>query len=270
MNRQSFTLLYRDPHLAAFHKPAGLLMHPSRIERRARHFAVQWAKEMLDVPVYPAHRLDRATSGVLLFALSVEAARRLSEAFQNRAVVKTYLAVVRGYAPAAGRIDHPLKEALCKIADADVDPNKPAQPALTDYQCLATVEIPEPVDKYPTSRYSLVAVWPRTGRRHQIRRHLRRLGHPIVGDTHYGQGVHNRFFRRRYDCHRMLLAAAAIALDHPISGRPLVVRAPLEGEYRLMIDRFGWAGRVEEWYHGLSADSCGFGKMKAPKESLFR
>ena len=254
MNRKSFTLLYRDPHLAAFHKPAGLLMHPSRIERRARHFAVQWAREMLEAPVFPAHRLDRATSGVLLFALSAEVARRLAAAFQGRTVAKTYLAVVRGYAPPAGRVDHPLKEALCRIADADVDPNKAAQTAATDFQCLATVEIPEPVDKYPTSRYSLVAVWPRTGRRHQIRRHLRRLGHPIVGDTNYGQGIHNRFFRRRYDCNRMLLAAVAIALDHPISGRRLLIKAPLEGEYQRMVECFGWAEQVEEWYHGLTAD----------------
>ncbi len=254
MNRKSFTLLYRDPYLAAFHKPAGLLMHPSRIECHARHFAVQWAKEMLNAPVFPAHRLDRATSGVLLFALSTGVARCLAASFQGRSVAKTYLAVVRGYAPPAGRIDHPLKEALCRIADADVDPNKAAQAAVTDFQCLATVEIPEPVDKYPTSRYSLVAVWPRTGRRHQIRRHLRRLGHPIVGDTNYGQGVHNRFFRRRYGSNRMLLAAVAIALDHPISGRRLSITAPLEGEYQSLIERLGWADRVAEWYRGMAAD----------------
>lgn len=248
IQRESFPLLYRDAHLAAFHKPAGLLMHPSRIERRARHFAVNWAREHLGAPVFPVHRLDRATSGVLLFALNIEAARRLAVAFQSRQVVKTYLAVVRGWIPAAGRIDHPLKEALCKIADADVDPDKAAQAALTDFQRLGRVEIPEPVDKYLTSRYSLVAVWPRTGRRHQIRRHLRRLGHPIVGDTSYGQGVHNRFFRLRYDCPRMLLAAAAIALDHPVSGRHLVIRAPLEAEFQRIVDALGWTGLTDAWY----------------------
>ena len=194
MNRAPLPLLYRDAHLLAVSKPAGLLMHPSRIERRARYFAVQMARDQVGAPVFPAHRLDRPTSGVLLFALSPEVARRLAVAFQNGRIAKTYLAVVRGYAPEAGRIDQPLKQALCKIADADVDPDKEAQAAVTAFRRLARVEIDEAVDKYPTSRYSLVAAWPRTGRRHQIRRHLRRLGHPIVGDTSYGQGVHNRFF----------------------------------------------------------------------------
>ena len=250
MNLESFRLLYRDADLAAFHKPAGLLMHPSRIERRARHFAVRMARDLLGAPVFPAHRLDRATSGVLLFALSAGVARRLAEAFENRRVKKNYLAVVRGYAPAAGRIDHPLKEALCKIADADVDPDKAAQTAVTDFRCLATVEIPEPVDKYPTSRYSLMAVMPLTGRRHQIRRHLRRLGHPIVGDTNYGQGVHNRFFRERYDCRRMLLAAAKIELDHPMEGRRLAIGAPLEEDYARVVEMLGWEKVVDDFMHG--------------------
>ena len=248
------SLLYRDAHLAAFNKPAGLLMHPSRIERRARRFAVQMARAQVGAAVFPAHRLDRATSGVLLFALSPEVARHLAAAFQGRRIVKTYLAVVRGYAPEAGRIDQPLKQALCKIADADVDPDKAAQAAVTEFRCLATVEIDEPVDKYPTSRYSLVAVWPRTGRRHQIRRHLRRLGHPIVGDTCYGQGVHNRFFRARYGCRRMLLAAVALTLDHPVGGVRLTIRAPLDGEYQGVVEALGWRQAVDDFYTGLDAD----------------
>lgn len=254
MDRATPSILYRDEHLLAIDKPAGLLTHRSPIERRERRFAVQMARDLVGRRVYPVHRLDRATSGVLLFALSAEVARALGPAFAERRVAKAYLAVVRGWAPESGRIDQPLKEALCRVADAFVDPDKAAQAAVTDFRCLATVEVPEPVDKYPTSRYSLVEARPRTGRRHQIRRHLRRLGHPIVGDTSYGQGVHNRFFRHRYGCHRLLLAAAALALEHPVSGERLLIRAPLDEAFGRVVAALGWQAAVERFY--AAPDSC--------------
>lgn len=250
MNDPSLCVLYQDEHLLAVDKPAGLLTHRSRIDRREHRFAVQMARDLVGQRVFPVHRLDRATSGVLLFALSTDVARTLGAVFAERRVAKTYLAVVRGWAPGSGRIDHPLKEALCKVADAGIDPDKAAQAAVTEFRCLAAVEIDEPVDIYPTSRYSLVSARPRTGRRHQIRRHLRRLGHPIVGDTSYGQGVHNRFFRNRYDCHRMLLAAASLSLDHPVTGEPLRIQAPLDPVFARVVAALGWQEAVEQFFSG--------------------
>jgi tRNA pseudouridine65 synthase len=179
---------------------------------------VQRLRDQLGRHVWPAHRLDRATSGVLLFALSPEVLARLAASFAAGAVTKRYLAVVRGWPPAALTIDHPL-------ARLDDEHEGPARAAVTRLERLATVELPVRVDRYPTSRYALVALEPESGRRHQLRRHLKHAGHPIIGDTTYGQGRHNRLFRERFGLGRLLLHAAALGLDHPLDGTRLTIEA---------------------------------------------
>lgn len=232
-------LLHLDEHLVAVAKPAGLLVHRSPIDRHETRFALQEVRDLLRRHVYPVHRLDKPTSGVLLFALSPEAARRLTDSFAAGRVTKRYLAVARGVVPDAGVIDHPLVEEPDRLDGPLVSEGLP-QPALTLYRRLAAAELPVALGRYATSRYSLVLLEPRTGRRHQLRRHLKHLCHPIIGDTTYGEGRHNRLFRERFACGRLLLHAAELALPHPASGQTLTVAAPLDPALVALFDRLGW------------------------------
>lgn len=224
------------------HKPAGLLVHRSDVDRHERRFAVQLLRAQLGRPVWPVHRLDRGTSGVLLFALDAGTASALGKQFAAGHTEKTYLAVVRGWPEAAGVVDHPL----APVADgrAGLEGNGVAQPATTRYRRLATVELPHRVDRYPTSRYALLELEPLTGRRHQLRRHLKHLSHPIIGDATYGKGRHNRLFQELFDCRRLLLAAVALAFRHPVDGREVQLTAPPAADFATVLDGLGWRGSV--------------------------
>ena len=239
-------IIYQDQHLVAINKPSGLLVHRSYIDRHETRFALQLLRDQLQQHVYPVHRLDKPTSGVLVFALSPEVARSLSEQFSGAGLKKRYLAVVRGFAPEAGVIDYPLKEQLDKIADRRAKRDKPPQEAITRFRRLATVELPVCVDRYPQTRYSLVEALPQTGRKHQIRRHFKHIAHPIIGDAKHGKGVHNRFFQQHYQCHRLLLACVEMQLSHPVTGGDLHLHAALDGEFEHVLQRFGWMDAAAE------------------------
>jgi tRNA pseudouridine65 synthase len=228
-------MLYRDDHFVAIHKPAGLLVHRSPIAPRETRFALQMVRDRIGQRVYPVHRLDRPTSGVLLFALDPETARATAELFKAGRVRKSYLAVVRGYIDESGTIDYPLKE----IEDRRIPGQAAASDydAITDFKRLATVELPCAVDRYPTARYSLVRLHPRTGRRHQLRRHMRHLRHPVIGDTRYGTGAHNRFFREHFGCHRLLLAATELRFRHPSSEVETAISAEVKDVFLKVLKR---------------------------------
>ena len=238
------TVLYRDDSLIAIDKPAGLLVHRSLVDRHERRFAVQLLRDQIGARVYPLHRLDKPTSGVLLFALSPQAARRMGAVFEQQAIHKTYLAVVRGYTAPHGRIDYPLREELDPLSDGQALQDKPPQPAVTDYWRLATLELPVSDGRHSSSRYSLLALQPHSGRKHQIRRHMKHIFHPIVGDTTHGDGRHNRLFREHLGCARLLLMSAELGFLHPDSGAPIRIRAPLDGEFSRVVARFGWSGEL--------------------------
>ncbi|MBY4677196.1 pseudouridine synthase [Marinobacterium arenosum] len=236
-------ILFEDDHLIAINKPSGLLVHPSWIAPRRTPNAVSLLKAYMGgATVYTIHRLDRATSGVLLFGKTKEAAQAMNQAFAERRVEKTYLCVVRGYAPEQDLIDYPLKEKFDKMDDPRTQRDKPAQEAVTAYRRLATVELPIPVGKYPAARYSLVECKPKTGRKHQLRRHMKHIFHPIAGDTKYGDGRHNTLFREHLDSHRLLLMATELQFEHPVSGETLRLEAPVSSEVDQLFRRFGWQG----------------------------
>ena len=222
-------IIYRDEHLVAIHKPAGVLTHPSRIAEDDDASAMELLRDHLGSWVYPIHRLDRATSGILLFGLSRDAARRLHLTFERGEVSKRYLAVTRGHAPREAEIHRPLKERRDRITDRHVSLDKPPQAAHSSIQTWAHCTIPVSLGRYPTSRFSLISVKPHTGRRHQIRRHLAGLSYPLIGDTTHGRGELNRYFRQRFSCHRLLLAAIELSLVHPYEDRQLELNASLEG-----------------------------------------
>ncbi|MBL8383355.1 MAG: pseudouridine synthase [Burkholderiales bacterium] len=231
------TILHRDRHLIAIDKPAGLLVHRSNLDRHADRFAVQLLRDQIGAHVHPLHRLDRGTSGVLLFALDGASAAAVGRQFQDNQVRKRYLAVVRGWPPPAGLIDHALRPAP---GEAPAEAAAPPRPAQTAYRRLATIELPVRVDRYPASRYALLALEPRTGRTHQLRRHLKHIAHPIIGDATHGKGAHNRYFRDHLGCARLLLACTEIGISHPATGERLTVACAPGDAFAAILDRFGW------------------------------
>ncbi len=235
----SLPILYQDEHLVAVHKPSGLLVHRSPIDRQETRFALQTVRNQLGRHVYGVHRLDKGTSGILLFALSPEAGRTLSQAFEAQQVDKRYLAVVRGWPDAQGEIDYPLSRQPDEREPGPVTP-APPQSAHSSYQRLATVELPVAVERYPSSRYALLALTPHTGRRHQLRRHLKHISHPIIGDATHGRGRHNRMFAERFAVNRLLLAATGLRLPHPVSGETLTLHCPPSAEFLYVLTELGW------------------------------
>ncbi|MFC4159299.1 pseudouridine synthase [Chitinimonas lacunae] len=238
--KETLPLIYQDEHLVAVHKPSGLLIHRSEIDRHETRFALQIVRDQIGRHVHAVHRLDKGTSGLLLFALSPEAASRLGRLFEEGGVDKRYLAVVRGWPEAAGQIDHPLSRRVDDYEQRTPAVNAPPQAALTRFRRLATVELPIEVERYPTSRYALVELDPVTGRRHQLRRHLKHLSHPIIGDATYGKGRHNRMFAEQFGSHRLLLACTMMRFAHPLDGRELTLACPLAEDFQSLLNRLPW------------------------------
>jgi tRNA pseudouridine65 synthase len=199
---------------------------------------VQLLRDQIGRPVWPVHRLDKGTSGILLFALDAETASRVGGQFERGEVAKRYLAMVRGWPEPAGEIDHPLGRLPDEYGYRGE--NDIPQPAVTRYRRLATVELPVSVDRYPTSRYALVELEPLTGRRHQLRRHMKHIAHPIVGDATHGKGRHNRLFQELFDCRRLLLASVGLSFRHPDDGRAVVLSAPPAPDFADCIRQLGW------------------------------
>lgn len=237
---KSLPVLYQDEHLVAVNKPSGLLVHRSAIDRHETEIAMKIVRDQLGQWVYPVHRLDKATSGVLVFALDQETSRRMFRAFSEAAVSKGYLAIVRGFTEEAGRIDHPLRDRWDKLSGQAEQGDKQGKPSRTEYRRLAIVELPQPVGRYATARFSLVAATPLTGRTHQIRRHMKHLFHPVIGDTTYGDGKQNEFFRRQFNCHRLLLHAHTIEFLHPGTGMSLSIQAPLDHTFIALLEALHW------------------------------
>lgn len=228
-------VLYCDERVVAVHKPSGLLVHRSELDRD-RDVALQRVRDQLGGGwVYPVHRLDRATSGVLLFARDPEAASRLAAAFREHRVAKRYEAVARGWLEEPGRIDHPLGPGRRGEGGTP-------QPAVTDYAPLAWTELPVAVSRYPTARYTRLELRPLTGRQHQLRRHLKAISHPIVGDTTHGDSAHNRLFRSRFGCWRLLLAAVEARFPHPANGAEVAVTAALDAHFAEVVVAAGLGG----------------------------
>lgn len=242
---KSLPILYQDEHLIVVNKPAGLLVHRSALDKYATEFAMQIVRNQLNKWVYLLHRLDKSTSGVLMFALEKGIARRMTELWTGGDIAKTYLAIVRGYTKESERIGYPLREQWDKMTDKDVQRDKPAQDAVTEYTRLARIELPYPVGRYDTARFSLIKASPLTGRNHQIRRHLKHIFHPIIGDTIYGDGKQNEFFRTRFNCHRSLLHAHELAFRHPVTNAGIRITAPLDEVFGAVVNSLNWNGLME-------------------------
>jgi len=216
-------ILYQDDYLVAVNKPPGLLVHRTGLDAGETRFALQLLRDQLGRQVWPAHRLDKGTSGVLLFALDADTARRLGVAFDAPDQVhKTYRAVVRGWPPSGGLIDHPLR----RMADDARPGREEVQAAQTRYRTLDRYELPLPQGGFAATRCALVELEPLTGRRHQLRRHLKHLAHPIIGDATHGKGPLNRALAALLGAQRLWLHATRLDLAHPVHGYRLSLAAP--------------------------------------------
>jgi tRNA pseudouridine65 synthase len=217
-------IIYRDEHIVAINKPHGLLVHRSPIAAGASEFALQILRDQLGQRVYPAHRIDRKTSGILLFALQRELLSALGTQFAQRTANKQYLAVVRGWLGDNGLIDYGL------FTDAGV-----LQDAQTTFRCLGRSELLFPSGANATSRYSLALAEPHTGRMHQLRKHFKHIFHPIIGDRPHGCNKQNKIFLQRYNMGTMLLHAHRLKILHPVHGTPINIEAAPSHEFMRML-----------------------------------
>ncbi|PZX47792.1 tRNA pseudouridine65 synthase [Algoriphagus chordae] len=226
-------ILYEDEQLIAINKPSGLLVHRTSIAAEETIFALQMLRDQIGQHVYPVHRLDRPTSGVLLFSKQEDVLPMLKEQFADRSVKKTYLAIVRGIPEVkSAMIDHPLKS----------ERSGRIQESQTYYQVLAEAEIPfDTTGRYPTSRYSLLELKPETGRTHQIRRHLAHLRHYILGDKKHGDNKQNQFFEKQFGLENLLLHARKLEFTHPVSSESISVLAELPPHFQKTFRDLGWA-----------------------------
>ncbi|TYR37364.1 pseudouridylate synthase [Sphingobacterium phlebotomi] len=213
-------ILYQDEDLIAINKPHGLLVHRSSIAADASEFALQLLRDQIQQTVYPAHRLDRKTGGILIFARNKEMDLLIQQLFADRDVTKIYWAIVRGYTDDDGKIDYPLRKE-----------NGILQDATTHYRTLSRTEINLPFGKHPTSRYSLVEVRPETGRMHQIRKHLAHIFHPILADRPYGCNKQNKLWKEQFAMDTMMLHARKLTFKHPRTREEINIEAPLLPEF---------------------------------------
>ncbi len=217
----TFSILYEDEYLIAINKPVGILVHRTRISEDKR-FVLQLLRTQIGQRVYPIHRLDRATSGVLIFGKNKEGASSLSEQFRAKKVEKQYVGIIRGYVEDTATIDYPLAKETWL----------PKKEAITHYRRIAQTEIQVPIGRYETARYSLVEVRLETGRRHQIRRHFSHLRHPIIGDKKHGDVKHNKHWANEFEIPRMLLHAQHMQFNHPESGKNILIYAPIDAGFQ--------------------------------------
>ena len=210
-------ILYQDDYLVAINKPHGLLVHRSPIAKDVIEFAIQMLRNQIDRYVYPCHRLDRKTSGVLLFAKDKETHATVNAFFQERKIDKDYIAIVRGWTDDQTHIDYAL-----------TNDNGVIQDAVTDLITLDRSEIDVALGKYSTQRYSLVLLKPLTGRMHQLRKHMAHLRHPIIGDRPHGCNKQNKLFKDRWKMMTMMLHARELRLPDPFG---ITMNASHSSEY---------------------------------------
>ena len=243
---QALPILFEDEHYIAIYKPAKLLVHRSPIDKRETEFAVQALRDQVGYPVSPVHRLDKPTSGVLLFAKHSEAVQKAQALFELQLIDKTYLAIVRGYAPQELDIDRPVKARKDKLNTRD----QTDKPAHTRLRKLATKSFSVSVDpRYPESRYSLLALAPKTGRRHQLRYHCKHIRHPIIGDSKYGRAEHNRFFEHALEQSRLYLTAATLSFTHPYTKAQLSIAAKPDSEFLRACDWCEFSDTVNDFFN---------------------
>jgi tRNA pseudouridine65 synthase len=219
--RQPIQIVYQDDDIVAVFKPAGVIVHRGPSTGKEEPILLQILRDQLEQFLYPVHRLDRPTAGIVLMAKSSQVASKLGEMFMSQQVHKHYQALVRGHMPGECKVDRPLLHP--KYFEERFSGEHPLQAAITHFRCLRHYEVPWPASGFETSRFSLLEIRPEYGRWHQIRRHLNCLGHPIIGDHRHGDHRWNQMFYQRTGIYRMLLTAMRLDFRHPTTHEPVSI-----------------------------------------------
>ena len=221
-------ILFQDDYLAIVNKPAGWLVHRTPLDKGESRFVLQTLRDQIGQHVWPVHRLDKGTSGVLVFALNADVARQLGQAFESgEGLHKTYRAIVRGWPADEQLIDHPLK----RMPDDMRSQREEIQQAQTRLRTLRRGELPIAQGDFASLRWAEVELQPLTGRRHQLRRHMKHIAHPIIGDATHGKGPLNRAVAGHLGAGRLWLHALRLQLMHPVTGQQMALQAPLGAEW---------------------------------------
>jgi tRNA pseudouridine65 synthase len=224
-------IVFEDDFIIAVNKPNNYLIHQSHYARNIIEITLlQKLHDQLGYPVYPLHRLDRKTSGIIILLKDKNHVAKFQELFSTHSIQKTYYAIVRGFSPAGGEINSPIRE-----DDSDV-----YKEALTLFETISQIELPIPVNLHNTSRYSLIKLSPKTGRMHQLRKHMNKINHPIIGDPKYGDRFHNRMFEKEFESSYLLLHAHQIEFVHPITHQKMTLKADFTTTWKMLLDKFNW------------------------------
>ncbi|WP_428740315.1 pseudouridine synthase [Tenacibaculum sp.] len=225
-------ILYEDDFILCVSKPNNVVVHHAHHSRNVAEedSLLQILQQQIDQKVYPVHRLDRKTSGIILLAKESGFVAKFQELFTNNQIQKTYYGIVRGHAPETKIIDSPVK-------GRDANVHKDAETHLTT---VKTVTVDIPVKPYNTSRYSLVKLEPKTGRLHQLRIHMNKISHPLIGDPKYGDKNHNTMFIENFNCENLFLHAHSLEFVHPYSNEELVLIANFPEDWNTVFNRFNW------------------------------
>ncbi len=224
-------VIHEDEHIVVVNKPNNFLIHHSHYARNINEpTLLELLEKQFGYPLFPVHRLDRKTSGIILLAKNKEKVAIFQDLFTNNQIKKLYYAIIRGFSKEKGEIDSPIKN----------DDTGIYKEALTYYESIHQVELPIPVRPYSNSRYSLIKLMPQTGRMHQLRKHMNKVSHPIVGDYKYGDRFHNRMFETEYNCDYLFLHAFSLSFTHPITTKPLVIKASFPFDWDKVAQEFNW------------------------------
>ncbi len=230
-NINTIEIVYEDDVLLAVNKPNNYLIHHSNYARNIEEITLlEQLQQQFGFPLYPVHRLDRKTSGIILLLKNKEFIPQFQALFTNNTIHKTYYAIVRGFSPETGKVDSPVKN----------DDTGVYKEALTNYQTICSIELDIPVTPYEKSRYSLIKLMPETGRMHQLRKHMNKINHPIVGDYKYGDRFHNRMFETQFNCNYLFLLAHQITFTHPLTHQEMCLTASFPLDWLLIFNVFNW------------------------------
>jgi len=225
-------ILFEDDYIIAVNKPNNMLVHHSIMANNIidEKSLVQVLKNKYHVKYYPIHRLDRKTSGIILFSKEKENISKFQKLFINNKIQKTYCGIVRGFSPISLTIKSDVKGRDSNVYKC----------ALTELKTLKTKEINIPITPYKTSRYSLVKLIPKTGRLHQLRIHLNKINHPLIGDPKYGDRFHNRMFVNKFNCDKLFLHAKQIEFIHPFTEEKINIIANFPSHWHKIVGEFDW------------------------------
>ena len=232
----SLEVVFEDEYILCVSKPNNMLVHHAHHSRNVADETslLQFIEQEKGLKVFPIHRLDRKTSGIILLAKETRYVSKFQELFTNNEIQKTYFGIVRGFSPDTKTIDSPVKG-----RDSNVH-----KEALTLLKTIEKITLNIPVKPYDSSRYSLVELSPKTGRMHQLRVHSNKISHPLIGDPKYGDKNHNMMFEENFGCKNLFLHAGKLEFSHPFTSENLSLKSSFPKDWITLFNEFSWKNPI--------------------------